>query len=57
MASHLLLMVLFSFFVALVFAVLMRDQPKEQLRLGAIIFGSFMLAGLALGWVMYPFPL
>jgi hypothetical protein len=57
MASHLLLMVLFSFFVALVFAVLMRDRPKEQLRLGAIIFGSFMLAGLALGWVMYPFPL
>jgi hypothetical protein len=57
MASHLLLMVLFSFFVSLVFAVLLRDDPREQVVLGAKLFGGFLVAGIALGWVMYPFPL
>lgn len=33
MTSHFLLLVLFSFLVAVVFAVLMKDNPREQLRL------------------------
>jgi hypothetical protein len=57
MASHLLLMSLFAFFVSLVFAVLMRDEPRGQLRFGAIMLGGFVAAGLLLGWLMYPFPL
>jgi hypothetical protein len=57
MASHLLLMSLFSFFVSLVFAVLVRDEPREQLRLGAMMFGGFLASGLLLGWLMYPLPL
>jgi hypothetical protein len=57
MASHLLLMSLFAFFVALVFAVLSRDEPRAQLRLGAMIFGGFLISALVLGWLMYPFPL
>ncbi len=57
MASHLLLLVLFSFFVSLVFAVLMRDQPREQVKFGLLLFAGFVLAALALGWLMYPFPL
>ena len=32
--DHFLLMALFAFFVSLVFAVLMRDEPRAQLRLG-----------------------
>jgi hypothetical protein len=56
MASHLLLMVLFSFFVSLVFAVLMRDEPREQVVLGAKLFGGFLAAGIVLGWLMYPLP-
>ena len=32
MASHFLLMVLFAGFVSLVFALLMRDDPREQAR-------------------------
>jgi len=57
MASHLLYLVLFSFFVSLVFAVLMRDEPQAQLALGGRMFGSFILAALVLGWLMYPLPL
>jgi prepilin signal peptidase PulO-like enzyme (type II secretory pathway) len=57
MADHLLLLVLFSFFVSLVFAVLMRDEPGEQLKFGLLLFGGFIVAAIALGWLMYPFPL
>ena len=57
MTSHFLLLVLFSFFVSLVFGVLLRDQPREQLRTGALMFGGFIAAALVLGWLMFPLPL
>jgi hypothetical protein len=55
--DHFVLMALFAFFVSLVFAVLMRDDVRAQVRLGAMMFGAFMVAALALGWFMLPFPL
>ncbi len=57
MASHLLLLVVFSFFVSVVFAALMRDEPRQQLRFGLLLFGGFIVIAIALGWLMYPFPL
>jgi heme A synthase len=57
MRSHFLLLLLFSFFVALVFAVLLREEPREQIRLGALMFGGLIGAAVLLGWIMYPFPL
>ncbi len=57
MASHFLLLTLFSFFVSLVFAVLMREEPRDQVRFGAMLFAGFIVAAAVLGWLMYPFPL
>jgi hypothetical protein len=57
MASHLLLLVLFSCFVSLVLATLMRDEPREQFRFGLRLLGGFIGVGLALGWLLYPLPL
>ena len=57
MTSHFLLMGLFAFFVSLVFAVLLRDDPRAQLKTGAMMFGGFVGAALLLGWLMYPLPL
>ena len=57
MASHLLLLIVFAFFVSLVFAVLLRDDPKTQLQFGGLVFGGFVVSAVLLGWVMYPFPL
>ena len=57
MTDHFLLMALFAFFVSLVFAVLMRDDARAQVRLGAMMFGAFIAAALVLGWIMRPFPL
>ena len=57
MTDHFLLLVVFAFFVSLVFAVLLRDEPRAQLRLGAAMLGGFVAAGFVLGWLMYPLPL
>jgi hypothetical protein len=57
MASHFLLMVLFASFVSIVFAVLQRDEPRDQVRLGLKYFAAFVLSALVLGWLMLPFPL
>ena len=57
MTSHLGLMMLFALFVSLIFATIQKDTPREQLTLGAKMFGTFMAAAIALGWVMRLFPL
>jgi len=57
MRSHLVLLALFAFFVSLVFAVIAKDDAREQLRFGGMMFGGFLAAAIVLGWLMYPFPL
>jgi amino acid permease len=57
MPSHFLLLVLFAFFVSIVFAVLLRDDRRSQLRFGTMLFGGFVACAMLLGWLMYPFPL
>jgi heme A synthase len=56
-SSHFLLLLLFSALVSTVFAALLRDRPRDQLRLGARIFAAFVGAAVLLGWLMYPFPI
>jgi galactitol-specific phosphotransferase system IIC component len=57
MTSHLGLLVLFALFVSVIFAVLMRDKPAEQLRFGLRLLAGFIGAALVLSWLMYPLPL
>jgi len=57
MTSHFWIMVLFAFFVSLVFAVLMRDDPRAQLKTAGMMLGAFVVAAYVLGWLMYPLPL
>ena len=57
MTDHFLLLALFALFVSLVFAVLLRDEPGEQARLGAKMFGAFLATAFVLGWLLYPLPL
>jgi hypothetical protein len=56
-ASHLLLMIGFAFFVSLVFAMIAKDAPRDQLRFGGLMFAGFLGAALVLGWLMYPLPI
>ncbi|HLG54471.1 MAG TPA: hypothetical protein VI485_04015 [Vicinamibacterales bacterium] len=57
MTSHFGLMVIFSLFVSIVFATLMRDEPSEQLAFGGRLLVGFVGAGTLLGWLLYPLPL
>jgi prepilin signal peptidase PulO-like enzyme (type II secretory pathway) len=57
MRSHLLLLAIFAFFVSLVFAVIAKDDAREQVRFGSVMFAGFIASALVLGWLMYPFPL
>jgi len=57
MTSHFFYLTVFSLLVSAVFAALLRDRPREQLRTGALMFGGFLAAAIVLGWLMYPLPL
>lgn len=57
MRSHFFLLVAFAFFVSLVFSLIAKDDARDQLRLGAMLFGGFVGVAVVLGWLMYPFPL
>ena len=55
MKSHIVLLLIFAFFVSLVFAVLSKDDPREQLRFGGLMFSTFVGGALVAGWLMYAF--
>jgi len=57
MRSHLVLMTLFAFFVSLVFAVIAKDEVRDQAKLGGMMLAGFLAVAIVLGWFMYPFPL
>lgn len=55
-ASHLVYLIVFSALVSAVFAMLLRDDRRSRVRFGLGAFGAFVLAAIAVGWLMYPFP-
>lgn len=57
MTSHFLLLILFAILVSIVFAVLMRDDPRQQIRTAAVMVAGFVATAVLLGWLMYPLPL
>jgi heme A synthase len=54
--SHVAAMVLFALYVSIVFAVLMRDEPREQVRLGLRMLAGLVGGGILVGWLLYPLP-
>jgi hypothetical protein len=50
-------MLVFAALVSAVFATLLRDEPRAQLRTAGMMFGAFVAAAVVLGWLMYPLPL
>ena len=53
--SHFQALLLFAFLVSAALGVLSRRAPKEQLKYAARSFFWFLLIGISVGWVMYPF--
>jgi hypothetical protein len=55
-ASHLVFLFVFSAIVSAVFATLLRDDLRSRVRFALGAFSAFVLAAIAVGWLMYPFP-
>jgi hypothetical protein len=49
-------MVVYALLVSVFFAFLWRSGKRERLVLFAKVFGALVLGGLAVAWLMYPFP-
>ena len=53
MTSHLGVMLLFAACVSIVFGALLRDEPRDQFRIGSRIFLALVVGAYALDWLMY----
>ena len=54
--DHFLIMVVYALLVSVFFAFLWRNGKRERIALFAKVFGALVLGGLAVAWLMYPFP-
>jgi hypothetical protein len=56
MQSHFLHMLIYSTVVAVFFGTLFKDNRRDRVRLGAILWLAMVGGGLVLAYAMYPFP-
>lgn len=56
MLNHITLMALFAAAVATVFACLGKDRLRDRCVFGLWLFLALLVGGLALSWLMFPFP-
>ncbi len=54
--DHFLIMSTYALLVSAFFALLWREEPRARWRLFGTLLGSLVLGGLAVAWLMYPFP-
>ncbi len=54
--SHFEALFIFALIVSVVFALINKTTPIEQLKYGALVFLSFVGVGFFVGWFMFPFP-
>jgi len=54
--DHFLIMSVYALLVSSFFALLWREEKRDRWKLFGILLGSLVLGGLAVAWLMYPFP-
>ncbi len=54
--DHFLVMAVYGLLVSGFFALLWRDSSRDRVRLFGILLAALLLGGLAVAWLMYPFP-
>lgn len=54
---HVVLMFLYAVATGVFFTFLWKHDHPHRIRFFFLVFLSLFLGGLALGWLMYPFPL
>jgi hypothetical protein len=54
--DHFVIMTVYALLVSAFFALLWRDTRSERWKLFGILMAALVLGGLAVAWMMYPFP-
>ena len=54
--DHFLILSLYAFLVSVFFAFLWRSRRRDRVVLFVKLFAALVLGGLAVAWLMYPFP-
>lgn len=55
--NHVVLMFIYALATAVFFALLWKSGRRERIRFFIFVFVSLFFGGIALAWVMYPFPI
>jgi len=53
--SHLFSMIAYAFFVAVVLALLRRNERQARIRYGVVLFLIMVAGAIAFGWFMFLF--
>ncbi|MFN2386105.1 MAG: hypothetical protein ABR576_07440 [Thermoanaerobaculia bacterium] len=54
--DHFLIMTLYALLVSSFFALLWREGKRERWKLFGVLMSALVVGGLAVAWLMYPFP-
>jgi hypothetical protein len=54
--DHFLIMTFYALLASAFFALLWREGRRERWRLFGTLIASLVLGGLAVAWLMFPFP-
>jgi uncharacterized membrane protein YfcA len=54
--DHFVIMSAFAVLVSAFFALLWREERRARWKLFGVLLASLLLGGLAVAWLMYPFP-
>jgi hypothetical protein len=55
--NHIVLMFIYAVATGVFFALLWKETRPERIRTFLVIFCSLFFGGIALAWLMFPFPL
>ena len=55
--SHAVLMLIYALATAAFFTLLWKQERRDRIRFFLFVFLSHFFGGIALGWVMFPFPI
>ena len=55
--NHIVLMFIYAALTALYFALLWKSARRDRVIFFVKVFVGLFIGGIALAWVMYPFPL
>ncbi len=54
---HIVLMFLYAVATGLFFTLLWKNERPARIRFFLLVFLSLFFGGIAIGWLMFPFPL